>query len=483
MALPQSPPVTAARSSGARISTATPGKRLLVLSLQILLLAGVVQGRIGSDSAAVAAGTTAETITIWQTVLRRLQGFTTETTTITSKPNHDTKKAQVGFAAPAIPRESVDAGYLNQQTEVPVATSLDKEAQQTQAYRNSNLDIDDLAAHDLDNVEAQIMSALTAVPGDSAAAPAPSRASGLGDTTKAANDSAAQTTPSFSSQTAVPNAIGHQVPVAATTPQVLHAQPVPQPADVQLMSANANVGSGMASPAQSLNMNAGNAGRPKPPSPQQLGQQQEIQTTTEEFGQAQEIRPAPAQPQKLVDGTQSTEEGASPTRSSNGAANQAVVVPPSQLSFAAHTQVPWETLHKKITTHCEMTVHFFDGHAKPPTPREVSSLMFETTRYFTDLLTTNIETADIFVGFTATNVAVLPNLLNDPETTFRCDFDFGVQVVDDAVHRITLQTVHGIIDGADFPRFIQDYIWLSPPLKENQFYQTHGVALQCFDNP
>lgn len=162
--------------------------------------------------------------------------------------------------------------------------------------------------------------------------------------------------------------------------------------------------------------------------------------------------------------------------------NRAAVLYP--LSFNL-TQGDQDLQHLTLlVSRCEMTVRFFEGFGNQPTKAELSSLMFETDRFFSDLLMTDESTKEGFVGFTATAIEDIYRGDVTPDT-FRVDFDFNVQVfVEDAVHFdvVTLDDVHAVIDGASFPTFITDYIWMAPPLTRNQFAETHGVDMKCYDN-
>jgi len=159
-----------------------------------------------------------------------------------------------------------------------------------------------------------------------------------------------------------------------------------------------------------------------------------------------------------------------------------------------------------IETHCEMTFTFFDGQGKQqqeqqsPTDVELDAVMFETDRYFTDLLSENHVTSHAFVGFETKNVHALTTTGSSSSSSgrgssheqsnsyydnnkFFVTFDFHVEIVQDYIHEmVTLDDIHHIIDTANISLFITDYVWMSPPRNINPFSNTHAVMMKCYDN-
>jgi hypothetical protein len=133
-------------------------------------------------------------------------------------------------------------------------------------------------------------------------------------------------------------------------------------------------------------------------------------------------------------------------------------------------------IYKTLSFYSELDIRFFDGQGRQPTPDEVGALINGTEMFFKDLFTQAPITRHAFVSFFIGNVVTSYNERVDADF-FEVDFDASLQVQHDSA--VTMDTIAGVVDDADYDDFIGSYVWMSAPFGTNEFYQTHSVNFTC----
>ncbi|CAB9504324.1 expressed unknown protein [Seminavis robusta] len=143
--------------------------------------------------------------------------------------------------------------------------------------------------------------------------------------------------------------------------------------------------------------------------------------------------------------------------------------------------------HRTLTATCLMTIDFFSEHddqdglrprPPPPTPtlQELNAMLFETQRFVNHLYATDLGSAHEFVGFAISNSQLRAQSQQQGyqvQVAYRGVYNFLQSSTMDK------DTILRILYEADYPDFITNYIWLSPPAKQNVFYDTHQVQIVC----
>ena len=125
----------------------------------------------------------------------------------------------------------------------------------------------------------------------------------------------------------------------------------------------------------------------------------------------------------------------------------------------------------------KISIDFFRGTGREPDEAEITTFLRKTQDFFESLF----EDESSFQSFVISEVQQSYDATNDPDH-WQVEFVFTVEFdnIEPSDQRRTLAHIAGVINTADYKRFIRDYIWMSPPLQKNEFYQTHHVDFSCY---
>ena len=133
--------------------------------------------------------------------------------------------------------------------------------------------------------------------------------------------------------------------------------------------------------------------------------------------------------------------------------------------------------------HSTLEIDFFQGLGRQPTPEEVHTLLEKTTFFFRQLFAQEPS----FSSFELSQIEPSYDETKDSDN-FSVSFTSSVTLEQptssseaeaEKAHKKSLKTIAGIVNRADYDLFIRDYIWMTPPLQKNEFYQTHHVVFTC----
>lgn len=126
----------------------------------------------------------------------------------------------------------------------------------------------------------------------------------------------------------------------------------------------------------------------------------------------------------------------------------------------------------EIPFYCTLDVVFFDGHGLEPKGTEVKTLVKKTEEWIATVLEPDdtFEKLSIDDDFTTAYDMLVPD-------NFSMKFSAHAQVKD--LETMTIDDVADMVTSANYEEYIEEFLWLSVPLKMNVLYQTHAVNLSC----
>jgi hypothetical protein len=114
-------------------------------------------------------------------------------------------------------------------------------------------------------------------------------------------------------------------------------------------------------------------------------------------------------------------------------------------------------------------IDFFAGKEKEPTQAEIEAMMCKTNEFF--MKTLKNWTKNEMIDVEATNI----NWEWDPKAALPSIVEFFADATNPDGSHIAAIDVFQAMEQVDVKAFVQDYIWQSEPLKENEFYQTEDI--------
>lgn len=138
-------------------------------------------------------------------------------------------------------------------------------------------------------------------------------------------------------------------------------------------------------------------------------------------------------------------------------------------------RVPSALSTNSLRFHCLLEIAFFEHEGRQPEQEEVDTLIEKTSGFLHDLLVH--ETS--FDSLQVNDMQSVYSATGDPDS-FSANFSTSVSFAETDDHdRMTMEAIASIVDAADYKLFIRDYIWMTEPLRGNEFYQTHRIRFTC----
>lgn len=114
-------------------------------------------------------------------------------------------------------------------------------------------------------------------------------------------------------------------------------------------------------------------------------------------------------------------------------------------------------------------IDFFAGKEREPTEQEIKSMVCQVNKFFEKHLKERIDPGiNVFaseIHYEWDERAALPSVVE-----FFADASYG----NNGQH-VPAQEVFDVMDDVDVKQFVEEYIWLSEPYKDNIFYQTEDI--------
>ena len=178
---------------------------------------------------------------------------------------------------------------------------------------------------------------------------------------------------------------------------------------------------------------------------------------------------------------------------------KAIPIGSSEHDIALHGSAFGEPPAKKesptsaVSSSSEVTLHFqskleidfFQNLGRRPSSIEIKTLLEKTSDYFHDLFANEPS----FISFDIGTVEPCYDPDKDPDH-FEVEFTSSVtsRTISEATNtapslgqqeKEAIKTIAGVVNGADYDKMIRDYIWMTPPLHKNAFWQAHHVEFHC----
>ena len=114
-------------------------------------------------------------------------------------------------------------------------------------------------------------------------------------------------------------------------------------------------------------------------------------------------------------------------------------------------------------------IDFFAGKEKEPSQVDIEAMMCKTNEFF--LKTLKEATKNEGVTVYATNI----DWEWDPKAALPSVVEFFANATYPDGSHVPAVDVFTAMEKVDVKGFVQDYVWMAEPLKENQFYQTEDI--------